>query len=227
VSADALPPLVQAFAPEFSGRFGRIIAAVIKLVAAGFLRKPRLALLIVPLCARLNRLRHRFDRLMAHLAAGRLPKPRAPASAPPGPGGGHPTPALPSGRLWLVRQLGSEAACNGTQLAALLAEPAVADLLAACPAAGRLLRPICRMLGVDASALPPAPPRAPRQRPAPPEPELPAADPPPCAPPAEALPRTLPPEPQPPLNAPAWLRERRPSIVVPFLPIGRRAEKPA
>ena len=56
---------------------------------------------------------------------------------------------LPSGRGWLVRALGYEAAGYGSQLAALLAEPELQALLTTVPAAGRILRPLCRMLGVE------------------------------------------------------------------------------
>ena len=150
-----LPAPVQAFAPDFAGRFGRILALLAKLVAAGFLRNPRLVLLIIPLCARLNRLRQRCERLMAHLAAGHLPKPRKPGRSGPHPSG----PALPTRRAWLVRELGSEAACYGSQMQALLAEPAAVELLLHAPAARRIVNPILRMLGLG--------PYAPRERPAP------------------------------------------------------------
>ena len=56
--------------------------------------------------------------------------------------------ALPSGRGWLVRELGYEAAGYGAQLEHLLADPGVQELLARVPAVGRILRPVCRMLGV-------------------------------------------------------------------------------
>ena len=162
--AAPLPPLVQAFAPEFAGRFGRILALLAKLVAASFLRNPRLVLLIIPLCARLNRLRQRCERLMAHLAAGHLPKPRKPGRSGPRPSG----PALPTRRAWLVRELGSEAACYGSQMQALLAEPAAVELLSAVPAARRIVNPILRMLGIGAFEPRQRPVReAPKPRPAP------------------------------------------------------------
>src|ERR1019366_373175 len=105
--------------------------------------EPRLALLIVPLCARLRRAARRFERLMARLAAGRLPKPH-----PSGPRGPPPSaPALPTGRGWLIRVLGYEAANYASQLQALLAEPAAVELLAAAPTAGRILNPLSRLLG--------------------------------------------------------------------------------
>jgi len=212
-----------AAAPDLARRVGAIVARLVALVAANFLRKPRLIALIVPLCNRLNRLSRRFARLLDRLAAGRAPRPHGSGS-----GGGHTAPLLPSGRLWLVRMLGYEAANSASQLQAVFAEPAVAALLAD-PAVGRILRPLTRMLGIDVPAL--ARPAAPRPAPAP-QPEPSAAAPPETAspetaPPEAALPLTLPPEPQLPLDAPAWLRDRRPSIVVPYLPRRRRGETPA
>ena len=180
MSAVLLPAPVQAFAPEFAGRFSHILALLAKLVAASCLRKPRLVLLIVPLWNRLNRAARRCERLMAHLAAGRLPKPH-----PSGPGGPRPSgPALPTGRGWLARELGSEGACHASQMQALLAEPAVVELLSVAPTANRIVNPILRMLGIG--------PFAPRQRPVRPAP---APAPPPVAvpPPAPARPRALPP----------------------------------
>ena len=56
---------------------------------------------------------------------------------------------LPGGRGWLVRALGWEVVAFGSQLEALIAEPEMQALLARVPAAGRLLRPLCRMLGVS------------------------------------------------------------------------------
>ena len=174
-----IPAPVQAFAPDFAARFGRILAGLAKLVAAGFLRNPRLALLIFPLWTRLNRAARRCERLMAHVAAGHLPKPHpsgAPSSASPGPGGPRPSgPALPTGRGWLARELGSEGACHASQMQALLAEPAVVELLLHAPTANRIVNPILRMLGIGPFAIrqrpvraapAPVPPPAPTRRPA-------------------------------------------------------------
>ena len=177
MSAVLLPAPVQAFAPEFAARFGRILAGLAKLVAAGFLRNPRLVLLIVPLWNRLNRAARRCERLMAHVAAGRLPKPHRSGPSGPRPGG----PALPTSRGWLVRELGSEAACHASQMRALLAEPAVVELLLIAPTANRIVNPILRMLGIGpftprqhpvraAPAPAPVRPPAPARRPAPPPP---------------------------------------------------------
>ncbi|MDA8252665.1 MAG: hypothetical protein M0Z28_26330, partial [Rhodospirillales bacterium] len=55
---------------------------------------------------------------------------------------------LPRGRGWLVRLVGAEAAAGASQLQHLLATPAMAALIEASPRTGRLLRPLCRTLGV-------------------------------------------------------------------------------
>ena len=106
--------------------------------------------------ARLNRAAHRFERLMARLAAGALPKPHA--------SGRHDGPrsatVLPSGRGWLVVALGSQGAAYAYQLQTLLAEPAAAALLARAPTVQRILRPLTRMLAIGAFANRPRPARA-------------------------------------------------------------------
>jgi hypothetical protein len=155
------PIPVQAFAPDFARRLRLILTTLAALIARRFLREPRLAALIVPLWSRLQRAARRFERLMVGLAAGRLPKPRK-----SGPGGPHRSAtALPTGRGWLVRALGPEAAACATQLQTLLAEPAAAELLLVAPTARRILRPIARMLAIGAFA--------PRPRPAPAAPAVP------------------------------------------------------
>ena len=65
----------------------------------------------------------------------------------------------------LTRDLGYEAVGYASQLEHLLAEPGVADLLAAAPAAQRVLNPIRHMLGVG-----PAPHRPSSRRPRDPRP---------------------------------------------------------
>ena len=55
---------------------------------------------------------------------------------------------LPGGHGWLVRVLGWEAAGYMSQLDALLAEPAMQMLLAERANAARILRPVCRILGL-------------------------------------------------------------------------------
>ena len=145
------PTPVQASAPDLARRVGLIVAALAALVARRFLRDPHLVSLIVPLWTRLTRTARSFDRLMPRVAANRLPKPRPPRPQRPTPSTARATP-LPTGHGWLIRALGHEAAAYAGQLDSLLAEPGTADLLAAVPAAARILRPVGRMLGLTAFA---------------------------------------------------------------------------
>ena len=64
-------------------------------------------------------------------------------------------PVLPRGARWLLRLIPG-AAASRSQREALLREPEMAALLAADPRLGRILRPLCRMLGVHGSVTPPA-----------------------------------------------------------------------
>jgi hypothetical protein len=132
--------------------------------------------------SRLPLLLARIDRLALRWRQGTLPKPRArtpriapppaPAAYPaPAP---HPTPAPPPTRArdpsrhgWLAHAYPA-AWSTGSQIEHLLAtDPDLRALAAATPQAGRLLRPLCRMLGAtipDWLRLPPRP-RRPRPRP--------------------------------------------------------------
>ena len=180
-----LPAPVQASAPDLARRVGIILAALLALIALRCRREPHLAVLLTQLWNHLNRAAQRFERLMARLAAGRLPVPRlpgAPTSASPKPGGPCGAHTLPTGRLWLIRLLGHEAAAYAFQLRTLLAEAAAVDLLAAVPAARRIVLPLGRLLGVPACAPAPRPraPRPARPRP-PPAPPIPPTSPHPSA----------------------------------------------
>jgi len=116
-----------------------IVAGLVALVARRFLRDPKLVGLTVQLCGWLGRSVRRFVRALGrppHASRPRADRTRRASAAP----------RLPSGRGWLVRALGYEAAGYGLQLAHLLAEPGMQATLAAFPGAGRALRPLCRML---------------------------------------------------------------------------------
>ena len=56
---------------------------------------------------------------------------------------------LPRRFGWLVRQCGWRAAGYGSQLETVLRSPDMAELLAAAPQAGRILRPLCRALAFE------------------------------------------------------------------------------
>jgi hypothetical protein len=75
----------------------------------------------------------------------------------------QPAEKLPGHFGWLVNML-PEAAARGGDLCWLLRRPEIQDLIFAAPQIGRILRPLCRMLGVEPpSALQlPRRPRVPR-----------------------------------------------------------------
>jgi hypothetical protein len=135
---------------------------------------------------RLERLGNRLTRLYERWQQGTLPKPRPKTTRPksvrkpppqipefpvaPGmPLADAPT-RLPRGHGWVTRRI-PEAGPSAGALHDLLQQPHARDFIEAAPQAARLLRPLCRALGVDQPAwlqLPPRP-RAPR-KPRPPKP---------------------------------------------------------
>jgi hypothetical protein len=146
------------------------------------------------LWARFHRTAARFEFLFTRWCEGRLPAPRNPAPRNPDaeprperePGANDPLPVLPRQHGWLAR-LVPQAETFGTQLRYLLTDPDLATFLAEVPQAGRMLLPLCRMLGVK-----PLPQMRPlkRPKPAPTPTEQPAEHPPPrppsAAPPSAA-----------------------------------------
>ena len=151
MNANPAAPSLTELAPGFAARFAVIAAALVALIARAFLRHPSLAPLIVPLCRRIARSAWRLTTLMKQISAGEFPSPRI----RPGRPSRRTTAeyAIPTRQAWLVRTLHHEAAAYASQLTHLLAEPGISELLDRAPAARRLLRPICRMLGVPATAL--------------------------------------------------------------------------
>ena len=188
-------------ASALSARLPGIIDLLYRATAARLERpgKPGLAgPLILLICGYLGRLRARCLRLAARVEAGHA-TPRRPTRPRARPARPRPPQRLPRARGWLVR-LVPEAAGGGSQLRHLLADPEMQALLAAAPQAGRLLRPLCHILGVTpppaiakppprpaatvASLPPPAPPVHPPRRhvPAPAAPISPTT----CGPPRPA-----------------------------------------
>jgi len=173
----ALPFTSLSFAP-LAHWLTLIVAGLQKAAAARAGRDHAAAPLVMLLWTRLARLTARFDALVARLAAGHSPAGRPAAPARPCTRSARKAPAaglrLPRGRAWLIRLLPGEAASYGCQLQALLADPQMAALLAAAPEAGRILRPLCRLLAITPEgllALPSAAGKpAPKPRPAKPAP---------------------------------------------------------
>ena len=135
-------PSLAVATPELARRLGGILAGLAALIAARFLRKPHLMVLTVPLWGFLGRAARRFARALTQPSVQADTRDRKVGVVRPR--GFRP----PSRRGWLVRELGWEAAAFTCQLEALLADPAMQAVLANLPAAGRILRPLCRMLGV-------------------------------------------------------------------------------
>ncbi len=131
-------------APELAQRFCVILAGLAGLVARRFVRMPHLMGFTLLLWGRLNRAVRRFARGMTRPAKARAARKAASRQRV------APSDAvrLPSGRGWLVRELGYEAAGYASQLQHLVAEPEMQALLGQMPGLGRMLRPMCRMLGV-------------------------------------------------------------------------------
>ena len=150
------PALPQAL-PD---RFAAVIDVLCRSVAARGGRGGLPGPFIVLVWSWLRRTARRFARLAAKVEAGTLPRRRRPAAhgksrtlpADPPPDDPKrprrpPRPRLPRGFAWLPR-LVPAASVSGSQLQHLLGTPEMAALLEAAPQAGRLLRPLCRMLGV-------------------------------------------------------------------------------
>lgn len=136
------PSPLSADAAELVRRLGMILAGLAALVAARFLRNPRLVGLIGPMWRRLTHVAGRVERALAR------PKRTLTARARRATRARAQHVQVPQGRGWLVRELGYEAVGFGLQLQHLLTEPAMQAALATMPAAGLVLRPVCRMLGV-------------------------------------------------------------------------------
>ena len=132
-------------APDVARRFAMILAGLGALVARRFLRMPHLSGFTLLLFSRLHRAVRRFYRALTRPAG----KARAPRVRVDRNGDVRARAvALPSGRGWIVRELGWEAAAYKAYLEALVAETGTLTALEARPGLGRILRPICRMLGV-------------------------------------------------------------------------------
>ena len=114
----------------------------------------------------LGRVGPRLERLLVRWRAGRLPAARTPRTPAPTRAPLAPVERLrlPSAQGWLIRRVQPTAQLTG-QLQALLDDDEMQALLAATPLAGRILRPLFRMLGIaplpPELRPPPTPPPAP------------------------------------------------------------------
>jgi len=140
-----------------SDRFALVIDGLCRATAARIAVNRAMGPLIILIWQRLRRIAARFASLNARVRAGTLRAPRHRTAAPRKPRSRN---RLPENFAWLVR-LVPEAANYGGQLQQLLSDPEMQALLAAAPEAGRILRPLCRMLAAQPTPalLPPPPAR--------------------------------------------------------------------
>ena len=131
------------------------LQAAIAVVAA---RERALTVLLVAVWGRIGRVRTRLERLIGLWRAGMLPVPRKSRAGEVRTSVRVPS-VIPPVPAWLVVAV-REAAPIGAQLEHLLSQAEWVEFLAAVPQAERILRPLCRMLGVGRKPL--APGRKPR-----------------------------------------------------------------
>jgi hypothetical protein len=149
-----MSPLAPPLPTALPDRLAQIIEGLRAAVAGRGPKAGAAAPLIVLVWTRLRRLSERFVALAAAVQAGRLSashaaRPRADpvAPSPPRALALSPPARLPGGVGWLLR-LVPEAVGARSQLEFWLADPELASLLKEAPQAGRILRPLCRMLGI-------------------------------------------------------------------------------
>jgi hypothetical protein len=149
--------VVAAFPANPAERLAGLIEALCKAVAAHGARGLLTVPLLLLLWSRLSRMAGRARRLAKRLAAGDpLAAPARPRAAPRATPS-RPYARLPRGVTWLVRAVPGTAA-GAAALQFLLDDPAMAAV-AHLPPMRRLLRPLCRMLGVKPPIKPPASPQ--------------------------------------------------------------------
>jgi len=129
--------------------FTRILIDLQTAIAARAARDRALTVLLVTVWGRIARMRMRLERLIALWRAGTLPVPCGSQAGQVRVPRAKPRENFPTAPGWLLRKLGYEVAAYGSQLQHLLTKAECAAFLAAVPQAGRVLRPLLRMLTVD------------------------------------------------------------------------------
>ncbi|MBV8524287.1 MAG: hypothetical protein JOY71_19530 [Acetobacteraceae bacterium] len=151
-----LRPFMSLPAPQpatsLSHRLGLTLAGLCEAIAAHMAKDRTNVPLLFLAWTRLRRLAVRFEKLLADFRAGRVPAARARGAAEslpqlPGLPGLPPPYRAPRDSGWLLR-LAPESAAFAGQVEYLLADPEMKALLAGSPQAGRMLGPLCRMLGI-------------------------------------------------------------------------------
>lgn len=148
MTSSTIPAIPLAALPDLVRRLGVIMVGLAAVVAMRFLRMPRQGETTVALWGRLQKVARRFAAALQRRGVVRATRAKADSGPAARVATVRPRVRLPSGQGWLVRVLGYEAVAYRSQLEALLAEPDMQAVLAGVSGAGRVLRPICRMLGI-------------------------------------------------------------------------------
>ncbi len=126
--------------------FSIILSALQAAIAVVAARERTMAVQLVAMWGRIARIGSRLEQLVAQWRAGTLPKQRAQRARVAGTGTAKRV--HPGAPKWFLRILGHDAVAAGLQLQHLLTEAECVAFVAAVPQAGRILRPLLRMLGV-------------------------------------------------------------------------------
>ena len=159
--------------PTLATRFRAILSILRTAIAPLVAYEHTRTAIFILLVNRIARVANRFDVLFAKWQTGTLPKPRRSRASQPA--RRHERPRLPEGRAWLLHvteHVRLAAAACGSQLQHQFADPDFKEFLQAVPQAGRILRPLCHMLGIEPPLRLPPKPRPTRPRgPRPPKPD--------------------------------------------------------
>ena len=139
-------PAAELLAAELLALVGAVMENLKTLIATRFLRIPHLYPLITPLWKRLNRIHRRLKRALE--LGTTPPRPHASRAGQPPRKRATTTPALPQTFGWLIWALGWQAAGYAGHLEHIFRRPEIRALVAACPRAQRVLRPITSMLAL-------------------------------------------------------------------------------
>ena len=131
--------------------FANILRDLQAVIAAKAARDRTLTVLLVAVWGRIARMGTRLERLIALWRTGKLPKARAPRAAVERVRASRAKVIVtfPTAAGWLSRKLGYEVVAFGGQLQHQLTDAECQAFLAAFPQAGRIFRPLLRMLMGD------------------------------------------------------------------------------
>ena len=141
--------------PSVADRIALTLAGLCRAVAARVAHGAMAEAMILLVWQRIQRIDRRLQGLLRRFQEGRLVLRPAGRPGARGASRARRMALLPRRFGWLLPLVPGEAACFAGQIREMLAEPEMVALLAAAPQAGRVLGPLCRMLGIEAEVLEP------------------------------------------------------------------------